>query len=286
MNIKSLIPISLLIIVIAAVAYTVGKGGLPETWNSNEQGGSKLTQQSVGKNMSPADVEEVSRVKALILKSLQSVDNTIESISIEQSPVAGVYWVLLPNNETLMMSADGQYLLGKGVNKVSGGRVEIVNSELIELAKTQAQQEIISAFESSQKQQLVYRAIGEKKAELYVFTDVNCGYCRKFHKDVPELNAAGIEVHYFAGPFFSKDRESLEQIWCSPDPLAAMTQAKQGQKLKGVTVTEQCKQIVSDHIALGQRLGIRGTPAIYTKDGMQVGGYVEPKNLIEMLTNS
>ena len=64
-----------------------------------------------------------------------------------------------------------------------------------------------------------------------------------------------------------------------------MTQVKQGQKLKDVTVTEQCKQIVSDHIALGQRLGIRGTPATYTKDGVQLGGYVEPKNLIEMLTN-
>jgi thiol:disulfide interchange protein DsbC len=196
-----------------------------------------------------------------------------------------VYWVLLPNNETLMMSADGVYLLGKGVNKITGGSVEMVNGKLIEQHIRKTQQAVIGAFDSNREQQIIYPSQGEKKSEIYVFTDVNCGYCRKFHRDVPELNAAGIEVHYFAGPFFSKDRESLEQIWCAKDPLVAMTQVKQGQKLKGIVVTEQCKQIVSDHIALGQSLGIRGTPAIYTKDGVQIGGYVEPKNLIEILTN-
>lgn len=291
MNIKSLVPTVLLIIVIAALAYSAGKGALPGEWSSdkdkqNEHIKSQALQQKVAENMSPAELEEVSKVKALILKSLQSVDNSIESISIEQSPVAGVYWVLLPNNETVMMSADGIYLLGQGVNKVTGGRVEVVNGELIAQAKIKAQQQVINAFSANQQQQIIYPAAGDEKAEIFVFTDVNCGYCRKFHRDVPVLNTAGITVHYFAGPFFSKDRESLEQIWCASDPLLAMTQVKQGQKLKGVTVTELCKKIVTDHIALGQSLGIRGTPAIYTKDGMQIGGYVEPKKLIEMLTSN
>ena len=38
------------------------------------------------------------------------------------------------------------------------------------------------------------------KKNIYVFTDVDCGYCRKFHKEVALLNSKGINVHYLAFP--------------------------------------------------------------------------------------
>ena len=161
-----------------------------------------------------------------------------------------------------------------------------INSKMMQLAKASVQKEVTQSFKESVDSQLVYEAIGEKKGEIYVFTDVKCGYCRKFHKDIPELNESGIAVHYFAGPFYSKDRASLEQIWCANDPLAAMTKVKSGMSLSGVEVSEECQSTVTNHIALGQKLGIRGTPALFTKEGEQLGGYVPPQQLIERLTGS
>lgn len=279
MNIKSLVPTLLLLIVVAAVAYTAGDKGLPKELKN------KVTEvdNSVAV-VSASTMPSIETVKQTILANIQTLDQSIQDLQVEESPVKGVYWVLLPGNEVLLVSADGRYILGRGINEFKNGQLEPVTSTVVELAKQGAQSEVQAAFKSTENQQLIYKAVSEKKAEVYVFTDVNCGYCRKFHKDVPELTQAGIEVHYFAGPFFSKDRAILEKIWCSADPLLAMNQAKAGQKLADVEVTEACVATVSEHMALGQKLGIRGTPALYTKDGAQVGGYVPPQQLIELLT--
>lgn len=287
MNIKSFVPTLLLLVVVAAVAYTAGNKGLPNELKELGNLVGKETEKNDNKNESTgADIASISMEdsKQKILKSIQALDESVEGIELEQTPVKGVYWVLLPGNEVLLMSADGRFVLGRGINEFKDGKLEPVLSTVVELAKQGAQTDVQAAFRSKDNHQLIYKAVGEKKAEVFVFTDVNCGYCRKFHKDVPELTQAGIEVHYFAGPFFSKDRESLEKIWCSADPLMAMNEAKAGQKLSGINVTDECVAIVSEHIALGQKLGIRGTPAIYTKDGEQLGGYVPPQQLIERLT--
>jgi len=271
-KIKSLVPTFFLLLLVAAVAYTAGNKGLPDLAN--------IKKAETKKN----DTQSVDKIKQNILSNIQTLDVSVTEIQIEETPIKGIYWVLLPGSETLLISADGRFILGRGINEFKEGKLEPVESQMVELAKVGLQQSAIDAFQKNQEQQIIYKAHGEKKAEVYVFTDVNCGYCRKFHKDVPELNQAGIEVHYFAGPFYSKDRESLEQIWCSKDPLVAMNLVKGGQKLSGVTITEACKTTVSDHIALGQKLGIRGTPALFTKSVEQIGGYVPPQELIARLT--
>lgn len=281
MKIKSFIPTALLIIVVAAAAYALGNKGLPI----------ELQLIDSKTSSSPANVHEQNRpdqsietVKSNILSNIQKLDDAVNDIQIEESPVSGVYWVLLPGNETLLVSEDGRYLLGRVLSEFQGERIEPVSSSVVEMAKAKVMEEVSDDFKNTLETQLIFQAKGEEKGEIYVFTDVNCGYCRKFHKDVPELNNAGIAVHYFAGPFFSKDREVLEKIWCSEAPLQAMTQAKEGQKPTNVSVSERCRQIVTAHMALGQKLGIRGTPALFTKDGEQLGGYVPPAQLINRLT--
>jgi thiol:disulfide interchange protein DsbC len=281
-SIKSLVPTVLLMIVVASVGYMLGSKGVPEL---GEQMNTSMIENAEAKPSPESSSQSYSeeQVKQNILSSIQNLDDTVTEIKIEQSPVQGVYWVLLPDNETLLVSADGRFVLGRNVSEFKADNLEPVLSQVVELAKAGAKKEIINAFKNTEDQQIVYPAFGGKKAEIYVFTDVNCGYCRKFHNDVPELTKAGIEVHYLAGPFFSKDRASLERIWCSEDPLKAMDKAKSGQKNSGVEVTEACVQTVTEHIALGQSLGIRGTPALFTKEGEQLGGYVPPKQLISQL---
>ena len=115
---------------------------------------------------------------------------------------------------------------------------------------------------------IIYPAKGETKAVVYAFTDADCGYCRKLHSEMDDINARGIEVRYLAWPRSQESVPKMEAIWCSQDRNAAMDQAKMGANVQA-------------HMALGSRLGVRGTPAIFTEAGEQVGGYLPAAQLAQ-----
>jgi len=116
------------------------------------------------------------------------------------------------------------------------------------------------------------------KYTISVFTDIECGYCRKLHSEIDELNRQGIAVEYLAFPRMglgSQDYKDMVSVWCAPDRKQALTAAKNGKP-----VTERsCKSPVNMEYDLGQRLGVNGTPAIFGPDGMQLGGYLPPAQL-------
>lgn len=116
------------------------------------------------------------------------------------------------------------------------------------------------------------------KYTISVFTDIECGYCRKLHQDIAELNRNGIAVEYLAFPRMglgSKDYTDMISVWCASDRKAALTAAKSGQPVSPKT----CTNPVAMQYNLGQQLGINGTPAIFAADGSQLGGYLPPAQL-------
>lgn len=118
-----------------------------------------------------------------------------------------------------------------------------------------------------------------KRASISVFTDVDCGYCRKLHQEVPALNSAGIEVRYLAWPrggLGNATYQRMVSLWCADDPAQAMTQAKSGQSI----ASRSCKHPIDQQLALGQLLGLRGTPAIVLDNGALIPGYVPAQQLI------
>lgn len=273
-NIKGIALNLLLLLVVASGGYLLGTEGLTGAFAKTD----------LEKPVTKQSAAEIDEVKQVILAKLKKVDESVVDVTIEETPLAGVYWVLLPGNQMILMSADGRYVLGSGLAELTDKELVKVDSSIQETAATEIKTIAKEGFEETQGNQLVFKAEGEKKGEVYVFTDVHCGYCKKFHRDVPSLNKAGIDVHYLAGPFFSKDRESLEKIWCSANPLKAMTMAKFEDKFSAVSVSDDCKQIVTNHISLGVKLGIRGTPATYSKEGEHLGGYIPPEQLIARIT--
>lgn len=276
-NIKSLVPVALVVTLLGATVYMAMDKGLPGS-------GMGLVGEANAKELSPANAKQsFDDIKKNILANVKVFDPTIQDIQIEQSPVQGVYWVLLPKNEMILISEDGRYVLGRGVNEFKNGDLQPVQSKILMHALENTRKTIKEDFISTADTQLVYPAEGKKKSEVYVFTDVNCGYCRKFHGEISELNKAGIEVRYFAGPFYSKDRSSLERIWCAKDPLEAMDITKSGRKAPDAEVSDTCISTISQHIKIGERLGIRGTPAIFTLEGDKLGGYLPASQIIQRL---
>lgn len=111
-----------------------------------------------------------------------------------------------------------------------------------------------------------------------VFTDIECGYCRKLHSEIADLNRLGIAVEYLAFPRMglgSQDHKDMISVWCSADRRRALTDAKAGKPIPA----KDCKNPVTLEYDLGQRIGVSGTPAIYSAEGIQLGGYLPPQAL-------
>ena len=196
-------------------------------------------------------------------------------LSIQESALGGFYAVELEGGQTLYLSADGNYFFAGDLYRIAGA--ELVN--LTENERSERRREVMATLD--EKQMLVFSP-GERKAQVTVFTDIDCGYCRKLHLEVPELNKMGIAVRYLAYPRAGIGSESYNKIvaaWCADNPRMALTKAKMGQEIE----MKSCPNPVADHYRLGGELGVTGTPALILDDGRLVPGYMPATRLAALL---
>lgn len=118
---------------------------------------------------------------------------------------------------------------------------------------------------------------------ITVFTDVDCGFCRKLHSDIAKYNALGIGVRYVAYPRSGPNTESwaaMEAVWCASDRRDALTRAKRGEKIQPAS----CASPIAEQYELGQEAGVQGTPLILLDDGRAIDGYLSPEQLARRLS--
>jgi len=129
----------------------------------------------------------------------------------------------------------------------------------------------------------VFRPKGETKHTVTIFTDIDCGYCRKLHREVARYTKAGIAIRYLAFPRSGPNTESYFKavtVWCSDDPRDALTRSKSGEKLARKTCANQP---VDAHMAVAEKVGVSGTPTIVLADGSVIPGYVPADRLAAIL---
>ena len=129
-------------------------------------------------------------------------------------------------------------------------------------------------------------AAADEKYVVTVFTDVDCGYCRKLHREIAGYNERGITIRYLFFPRKGPGSDSWAQaegVWCADSRTDALTAAKSGV----VVESEECGETpVAKHYQLGKDLGIRGTPAIFRPNGQLISGYLSPDDLLEILAET
>lgn len=200
----------------------------------------------------------------------------IEAQNVQESPVAGVYEVTV-GSSVAYVSKDGRYLL----------RGELIDLETETNLTAQRQNSArASVLAQVDEAQMVIFSPEEARHTITVFTDIDCGYCRRMHREMDQLNALGIRVRYLFYPRGGPGSEAWSKsnnVWCAPDRLDAMTAAKLGEQVPA----RNCGTTpVRDHFELGARIGLQGTPAIYTETGEIVGGYLPPEALLARLNAS
>lgn len=122
------------------------------------------------------------------------------------------------------------------------------------------------------------------KYTVTVFTDIDCGYCRKLHSEINQYLAQGITVRYMFYPRAGKGSESYKKaisVWCAADQQKALTNAKQGGNIE----SKACDHPVDQHMALAEAFGLNGTPMIVTAKGAVLPGYVPAPQLAKVLSH-
>lgn len=205
-------------------------------------------------------------------KQLESVMPSAEITGLREVKDSGLYEAQI-NGQIIYFTGDGQYLL-------QGEMVSLETREnLTEQRRVEVRNETLANIDPDQ--QIIF-APDDPQYTLTVFTDIDCGYCREMHRQIDEYNDLGIAIHYMAFPRGGLDSESFdkaEAVWCAEDRHQAMTDAKNDKRVKA----GQCESPVAEQYQTGQKIGVRGTPAMFTQDGQSLPGYVPPKRLKEIL---
>jgi thiol:disulfide interchange protein DsbC len=221
----------------------------------------------------PAPDKVVAKLRASLETEASGL--TVGEVSISDLP--GLYEVQFTNGPLVFATENGEFFLVGDLFQVT--QEGFVN--LGELRRNDARGEMMAAVERDDM--IVFPARGATLAHITVFTDISCGYCRKLHREVPELNKQGVEVRYVAYPRGGVGSEGYRQLataWCSDNPSEALTRMKGGENISDNVCPGNP---VADQYTLGQKAGVRGTPAIVLESGEMLPGYMPADQLLVTL---
>lgn len=194
---------------------------------------------------------------------------------VNETPMEGLYELIMSSGEILLSDRTGQFL-------ISGELYQTQAQGLVNLTAQTRQVQVKDLIAGMPEDEMIIFSPENPTATITVFTDVDCTYCRRLHHDIEAINARGIAVRYVAYPRGGADSTALPKmisVWCAPDRQRALTQAKNGQNLP----ERDCQNPVLNQHALGNRIGITGTPAIILPSGQLVPGYMEVDRLSELV---
>jgi|TARA_B110000879_G_scaffold39261_1_gene54937 thiol:disulfide interchange protein DsbC len=202
--------------------------------------------------------------------------NQLQIVDITETPLSNIYRVELSTGEMLYADAAGDYLFAGDMYKTSAAGLMNLSAG----TRSERTVELIAAV--PEDEMIIFTPETATLATITVFTDVDCTYCRKLHGDIEALLARGVQIRYMAYPRGGANADSYDKmisVWCSDDRHKSLAQAKNGQNLP----TRGCENPVLKHHAMGNQLGITGTPALVMPDGTLVPGYMDVDRLTAML---
>ncbi len=225
-------------------------------------------------------------VEETIISKLQQARPDMKLGAVRPSPIAGLYQVQVVGGPVLYVTPEGdKFIAGEVFTVQPTGFAKYEDPGLVVERK-----KLLASVKP--KDSIIFKAKGKTKAVVYVFTDVDCGYCRKLNsqmnaytdqgQQMPGYTDLGIEVRYLAYPragIPSPAADKLVTAWCSKDQQKTLTMLKEDQPVPNVT----CDNPVAAEFELGGKLGVNGTPAIWMPNGEMRPGYMPPAELAKEL---
>lgn len=223
-----------------------------------------------------------------ILQALERARPGLEYRDIRPSPLGGLYQVSVSGGPLLYVTPEGDMMIAGEIFSIGpGGFTKLEDPVVLERRR-----KLVSSLKD--KTTINFAPEGDAKAVVYVFTDVDCGFCRRLHSQMhqyraqdgelkPGYNDLGIEIRYLAFPragLGSPAAKKLETAWCSDNPKEAMNRLKAGETLPLQSCPENP---VAEQYGLGGEVGVSGTPALLLPSGQLQAGYLPPEQMAQVL---
>lgn len=189
---------------------------------------------------------------------------------VSATPIPNLYEVTL-SGMVVYVTGDGKYLIS--------GNVYDLDTQ-INLTATRRNAARAAVLASAREDQMIVFSPPNPKMTITVFTDVDCGFCRKLHSQIADINKAGVKVRYMMYPRTGPGTEAwkkAEMVWCAADRKDALTKAKRDLPVKSKACGDA---VIKAQYEMGDDLGVEGTPAIFTQNGDYIGGYLAPADLV------
>ena len=172
------------------------------------------------------------------------------------------------------------WYVDQDVNYVMSGRVVDARTR-VDLTEQKRGELMRVDFKSLPLEQAIKQVRGNGRRVLVTFEDPNCGYCRQLARTLADVK--DVTIYTFLLPILSQDSfEKSTAIWCSKDRAAAWN----GYMLDGKvpTASGDCKTPLQANLAMGQKLGVNGTPTMVFANGWRVPGAVPLEGLEQLFT--
>lgn len=202
--------------------------------------------------------------------------SNVKIISVSDTPIKGVKEVMVDGgrgSEILYLSDDGKYI-------INGTLFDIENRvDLTDQKKSVIRKELLAGMGDSERINFYPENM---EHHVTVFTDIDCGYCRKLHAEMQQYNELGIGISYLFFPRAGLQSGSFDKavnVWCAADQQQAMTMAKAGEPV----TAKSCDNPIAEHYSAGVSSGVSGTPALVLDNGMLMPGYLPPAQLKQRL---
>ena len=213
--------------------------------------------------------------EAAIRKNLaERLPNLPKIDEVSKTPMAGLYEVRVNGVDILYTDAEGNYLI-QGMLIDTKARANLTEERVEKLTAI--------PFNDLPFKDAFTIVKGNGKRKLAVFEDPNCGYCKKFERDLAKID--NVTVHVFLYPILSKDSaDKSKAIWCAKDRAKSFNDWM----LKDVPpASATCDSAAIDrNVEFGKKNRITGTPTLFFVDGTRIPGAVPPDRIEKQLAEA
>ncbi len=215
--------------------------------------------------VSPAWASDLSDIKDRLEKDYPQLGKIMQ---VNKAPVPGLYEVV--TGEHLFYTDEkAQYVIDGSIYELRTMR---------NLTDERARKLFAVDFSTLPFDAAIKQVKGDGKRKLFIFTDPNCGFCKRLEGELQKVT--NITIYRLLYPIFPGSDEKARNVWCSKDRNAAW----EALMLRGVAPpAAKCDAPLAKAMEWGRKLKVSGTPTLIFADGSQAPGYMPAADLEQAL---
>jgi thiol:disulfide interchange protein DsbC len=213
--------------------------------------------------------------EAAIRKNLaERLPNLPKIDEVSKTPMNGLFEIRVNDNDIFYTDAEGNFL-------IQGNLIDTKSKRNLTEERTEKLNAV--AFDSLPLKDAFVVVRGNGKRKMAVFEDPNCGYCKRFERDLQKVS--DVTVYMFLYPILSPDStDKSKNIWCAKDKAKTW----QDVMVRDMPVPKAtCDTAAIDrNLDFGRKHKITGTPTLFFADGSRVPGAINTQQIEKFLTDA